>query len=224
MSVDVIFYITKCGYLAIFLLVFLQEIGAPNPIPNEFILLSAGYTVFIGALKFPIVLITIICADFFATLTLHTLFYFFGTIVLQSKPKWLPIPFRTIQYVKQRIETGGTSAIYIGRLLPFIRGYTSVIAGLLQIKTTIYIPVALITASIWSLFYLTVGILLGPVWERVLAYSSDFKRIIVVLAIVILLIYIMRISGKILIRKTNVKNGNAPYLKILQHNKISEQN
>jgi membrane protein DedA with SNARE-associated domain len=43
MPPELILYITKYGYIAIFVLIFLQEIGAPNPIPNEFVLLYSGY-------------------------------------------------------------------------------------------------------------------------------------------------------------------------------------
>ncbi|MCX6740828.1 MAG: hypothetical protein NTY61_00295 [Candidatus Parcubacteria bacterium] len=40
-------FITHYGYLAIFFLVFLQEIGVPNPVPNELVLLFSGYLAFL---------------------------------------------------------------------------------------------------------------------------------------------------------------------------------
>jgi membrane protein DedA with SNARE-associated domain len=36
-------YIIKYGYIALFSLVFLQEIGVPNNVPNELVLLFSGY-------------------------------------------------------------------------------------------------------------------------------------------------------------------------------------
>jgi len=56
-------YITKYGYFAIFSLVFLQEIGVPNPVPNELVLLFSGYLIFVGKLDFIIVLTTVVAAD-----------------------------------------------------------------------------------------------------------------------------------------------------------------
>ena len=50
-------YIIKYGYLAIFSLVFLQEIGVPNPVPNELVLLFSGYLTSTGKLNFTAVLI-----------------------------------------------------------------------------------------------------------------------------------------------------------------------
>jgi membrane protein DedA with SNARE-associated domain len=201
MPIEVIYYISKYGYLAIFLFVLLQEIGAPNPIPNEFILLSAGYMIFMGVLKFIFVLLTAIFADFVATIILHTIFYFSGVFILKSKIKWLPIPYKTIYYVKRRVEEGGISAIYIGRLMPFIRGYTSVIAGLLQIKLTRYIPVALITAIIWSTVYIVAGVLLGPIWDHLSISLNDLKHVIFTVSILIFAI----ISSRLIVKYITAK-------------------
>ncbi len=48
MPEDVVYYVTRYGYLAIFILVFLQEIGMPNPFPNELLLIFSGYLTFKG--------------------------------------------------------------------------------------------------------------------------------------------------------------------------------
>ena len=56
-------YIGKYGYIAIFSLIFLQEIGVPNPVPNELVLLFSGYLTSIGKLDFITVLLTVVAAD-----------------------------------------------------------------------------------------------------------------------------------------------------------------
>jgi membrane protein DedA with SNARE-associated domain len=57
MSPSLSAYILKYGYMAIFSLVFLQEIGVPNPVPNELVLLFSGYLTSIGQLHFTPVLL-----------------------------------------------------------------------------------------------------------------------------------------------------------------------
>jgi len=184
-------YITKYGYLAIFTLVFLQEIGMPNPIPNELLLLLSGYLTFTGALRLPIVILVAVSADFIGTSILHTAFYFSGAYILQHKPRWLPIPMKTIYKLKERISRNGQSGIYIGRLTPFIRGYTSVIAGLLQIKSRVFLPIALITAIIWATTFIAAGIVLGPVWNLVAANISNFRYVMLLIFAFILMIIIV---------------------------------
>ena len=199
---DLIIYITKYGYLAIFLLIFLQEIGAPNPVPNELVLLFSGYMIFLGVMKLPLVILAAILADFTGTCILHTVFYFSGAYILQHKPRWLPIPTRTIYKLKQQISKNGLGGIYFGRLTPFIRGYTSVIAGLLQIETRIFLPIALITASIWVVMYVTAGILLGPFWNQVVANINDIKYIMFIVFFTMLLI----IGIRLIMNKRSIKD------------------
>ena len=56
MPPEIILYISKYGYLAIFVVTFLQETGVPNPVPNELVLMFSGYLVFTGILHLPLVL------------------------------------------------------------------------------------------------------------------------------------------------------------------------
>jgi membrane protein DedA with SNARE-associated domain len=202
MPEDVIQYILKYGYLAIFVLVFLQEVGAPNPIPNELVLLFSGYLTFMGILKFPLVILAVVLADFAGTTILHTVFHYSGAYIIQHKPRWLPIPVKTIFKLKERMSKGGLVAIYIGRLSPFIRGYTSVIAGLLQIKSSVYLPIALITAIIWATVYITAGILLGPFWNHVIPNIKNVKFIMLLVLGAVILIILLRAC----IKHRNVKN------------------
>lgn len=181
MPPELILYIGKYAYFAIFALVFLQEIGVPNPIPNELVLLFSGYLTSKGILYFPLVILAAVLADFIGTSILHTVFFFSGAYLLQHKPHWLPLPIKIIIKLKNHIINKGQVGIYIGRLTPFIRGYTSVIARLLQIKSGIFLPIALITAFIWATIYVTAGKLLGPLWIYIV---PNFNIIIFIMILI----------------------------------------
>jgi membrane protein DedA with SNARE-associated domain len=199
---ELVIYILKYGYYAIFLFVFSQEIGLPNPIPNELVLLFSGYLAFMGLLKLPFVILAALLADFTGTCILFIIFYFFGNFILQHKPRWLPIPVKSLARLQERIAKNGLTGIYLGRLTPFIRGYTSVIAGLLQIKPKVFAPIALITATIWATMYVMAGILLGPFWSRVAPNVTSIKYIMLLVFSTIILIVILRA----LIKHWTVKN------------------
>ena len=51
MPEGVVYYITRYGYIAIFIILFLQEVGIPNPIPVELLLIFTGYLSFKGLLN-----------------------------------------------------------------------------------------------------------------------------------------------------------------------------
>lgn len=198
LSPEMISLISHYGYLAIFLLVFLQEVGAPNPLPNELLLLFAGYLSFAGALFFPWVILAAVAADLLGTSVLYLFSFSFGNYILKTRPRWLPIPYRTIEKLLKKVSRSGLRGIFIGRLSPFIRGYLSVITGLLQVRPRRYYPIAVATAFIWSLAYVVTGYLLGPYWSKVVPHLQNFGGIM--LGIFLLLVVI--IGGRYLVQRS----------------------
>jgi len=192
MPEELVIYILKYGYLAIFVFVFSQEVGLPNPVPNELVLIFSGYLIFMGILKLPLIILAAVLGDFTGTSILYTVFYFFGIYLFNHKPRWLPIPVKSILKLKDRISKNGLTGIYIGRLTPFIRGYTSVIAGLLQIKPKVFLPIAMITASIWATTCVTIGVLLGPFWSHVAPNLSSIRYFMLLIFTTIILVVILR--------------------------------
>src|ERR1700758_1146854 len=111
-------YLTHYGYYAIFLCVFLQELGVPNPITNELVLIFCGYLSYTKTLNFFKVIIVAISADFIGTSILFFIFYFFSKWVVSHSPKWLPLKGETIEKMKKRFLKRGQRSIFIGRLTP----------------------------------------------------------------------------------------------------------
>ena len=132
-------FVSQYGYFAVFLLVFLQEIGFPNPIPNELVLLFSGFLSFTGMLNFGLVIASAIVGDIISSTVLFFVFYKFGTIILDKKPKWIPISEAKIRKLSLKMNEKGLWAIFIGRVSPFIRGYVSVLSGLIRINYKDYL-------------------------------------------------------------------------------------
>jgi len=160
-------YILKYGYIAIFSLVFLQEIGVPNPVPNELVLLFSGYLISVGKLDFLTVWMTVAFAYTIASSLLYMTFYYFGQRLLQQWPH--VISTSTLDYLTTRISHQDRWGIYVGRLIPFIRGYTAVAAGLLKISPGIFLPAVLVSALTWSGGYVIAGKLLGHEYANVVS-------------------------------------------------------
>ncbi len=192
MPAQFIQYISHYGYLAIFVLILIQEIGIPTPIPNEILMLFSGYLAFTKALNLYLVLLTIITADFLGANILYAVFYFFGPYLLSHKPKWFPLSTQKINSISARIENGGLWTVFLGRVTPFIRGYISVIVGLLHLKTKSYVPITLITAALVTCTYVLTGHLLGPYWTEVAAKLSEIKYIVLFIVAVIVSFFIIR--------------------------------
>lgn len=184
--------IQQYGYLALFSFVFLQEVGAPNPVPNEIVLIASGYLIHSGYLSFFGVLSAIILADVSAAFILYMLFYFFGSWLTNSKPKWVPISTQTIMKLQQKVKAQGSSFVFLGRLAPFIRGYVAVVSGLSHINIKKYITIILLTTTIWGLFYLSIGYALSPYWQLVEPYFSKSTYVLVAVFLLIILIWLVK--------------------------------
>src|SRR5208337_4176495 len=91
LSSELSIYVTRYGYMAIFLLVILQELGVPNPVTNEFVLLFSGYLAFSGVLNLWLVCLTAVSADCVGTTILYAVFYVFGEYIMDHRPSWFPI-------------------------------------------------------------------------------------------------------------------------------------
>jgi len=175
-------YILKYGCLAIFSLVFLQEIGVPNPVPNELVLLFSGYLTSTGQLDFTAVLITVATADVLGSSVLYLTFYCCGQRVLQKWPHVMPTS--KLASLTASVSQKDRWSIYVGRHMPFLRGYTAVAAGLLKIPPRIFLPAVLLSALTWSGGYVTAGKLLGHEYVHVVSKLAIGKIVLAGLILV----------------------------------------
>jgi membrane protein DedA with SNARE-associated domain len=188
----VIDHLINYGYLSIFILVFLQESGFPNPLPNEILLLFSGYLSYTGNLNIVLVIVTAAIADFAGTNILYYLFYHAGNYLIMKKPRWLPIPVKRLGRIRSQINQGNIFNIIIFRCTPFTRGYVSALAGLLKIRQKLYMPLAILTAILWSSFYVITGYCIAPSWTVISGDTQSFKYILAAIFVLALIIVTAR--------------------------------
>jgi len=188
MPPELIAFIYNYGYLAIFLLIFAQEIGIPIPVPNELVLMFIGYLSLKGVLLLPFIIILAFLADFIGTNLLYMLFFFFGNYIINHKWRWFPLSKKRIISFSERINKGNKLTIYLCRFTPFVRGYVSVVTGLTRIKPSKYLPITFITAAVWSIMFVIIGRLIGPYFNYEENNIRNLKSIVLASVILILLI------------------------------------
>lgn len=193
---SLVHFITTYGYFAIFGLVFLQEIGIPNPVANELVLLFAGSLAYAGTLSFIGVFLSAILGDIIGTSLLYWVFYRFGNAVFEKKPKWIPLSRETIERLGERVRTHGGWGVFVGRLLPFVRGYASVAAGLFRVKPRTFFMAVLSSALLWTGGYVILGSIFGKYWIKVAETSGGIEKILGVAIGVTIVILVIRALAK----------------------------
>lgn len=197
--------VMQYGYIAIFLFIFLQELGVPNPITNEFVLLFSGYMAYTGALNFMKIIITAVSADFIGTSILYFVFYALNKhYILKKPPAWMAKMVVKLEKFKQKVDGGNQWGIFLGRLTPFIRGYISVAAGMLQIKPKVFLTTVLLSALVWSGGLVLSGYLMGPYWNQLAQKVGAFQFT----GLIILLIIAIFFAGRYFTHKELAKGGN----------------
>lgn len=189
---ELVFYLTKYGYYAIFLLVFIQELGIPNPITNELVLIFCGYLSYAGTLNVYKVILVAISADFIGTSILFFIFYSFSKWLLEHSPKWLPLNGETIEKLKTRLLRHGNRSVFVGRLTPFLRGYVSVAAGMLHVNRKAFLGTVIISAITWSGGLVLLGRLIGPYWNQMIKQSGLIENIVLIVVVIIAITFIGR--------------------------------
>jgi membrane protein DedA with SNARE-associated domain len=192
MPASLVHFITVYGYWAIFWLIFLQEIGVPNPVSNELVLLFSGSLAFTGLLSFPLIFFTAVFADILGATVLYVVFYFSGRAITRNKPKWLPISEKNIDNLKQPIAKHGKWAIFLGRMLPFARGYAAVAAGLLRINPFNFFFPVIVSALVWSGGFVTLGAIFGKYIAQVENTTQGVEKILLGAILITVLILIGR--------------------------------
>jgi membrane protein DedA with SNARE-associated domain len=200
-------YLAHYGYYAVFLFVFLQELGVPNPITNELVLMFCGYLSYTHTLNFYKVILVAITADFTGTCILFFIFYFFSKWLIDHSPKWLPLTGETIERLKKRFLKRGMRSIFIGRLTPFLRGYVSIAAGMLHVNRKAFLGTVIISAITWSGGLVLLGRLMGPYWNVVLRERGLVENIILFAVLIIIIIFIGRYFQRKQLQQNN-EEGN----------------
>jgi membrane protein DedA with SNARE-associated domain len=189
-------YLSHYGYYAVFLFVFLQELGVPNPITNELVLIFCGYLSYTKTLNFLKVILVAISADFIGTSILFFTFFFFSKWVVSHSPKWLPLTGATIEKMKKRFLKRGQRSIFIGRLTPFVRGYVSIAAGMLHVKPKLFLTTVIISAITWSGGLVLFGYLVGPYWNVMLRERGALENIGLLVLLAVGIIFVGRYFQK----------------------------
>lgn len=180
--------ISSLGYWGVFLAMTLES--ACIPIPSEAIMPFAGFVVSEG--KMTLWGITIVGA--LGNLVGSWIAYFVGLKggrpILEKYGKYILISHNELERADKWFERYGHEAVFIGRLLPGIRTFISLPAGIAEMdfkKFTIY---TLAGSLPWAFALGYIGVMLGPHWDSIKDYFHILD-IIVVIGIIVGIIYLI---------------------------------
>lgn len=183
-------FVQHYGYFA--LIVLSIATSACIPVPSEITYVLAGAlctTAVTGHVQFTLWGVIVVCS--LSALVGSQIAYEVGRgagrAVVERWGRWLLLGPKDLDSSERWFEKYGSATVLFGRLLPFVRSFISVPAGIAEMNRARFAILTLIGSAAWVALLSSLGYLAGSHWHRV---SGDFKDaewptiIVVVLALV----------------------------------------
>jgi membrane protein DedA with SNARE-associated domain len=196
--------IGSLGYWGVFIGMSLES--ACIPIPSEIIMPFSGFVVWQANTNMTLIGITIIGA--LGNLTGSLIAYFVGLKggrpLLEKYGKYLLITHSKLELADSWFLKYGGEAVLISRVLPIIRTFISLPAGIARMDIKKFILYTFIGSLPWSFVLGYIGVQLGPNWEIIRGYFHTLDIIVAIGLLGIIGYLIYKYKGKS--RKMNSKD------------------
>lgn len=188
-------FLTDWGYVALFITMVLENMNVP--IPSEIVLGFAGFLVSQHIFAFwPAVIVGTI-AGLVGSLLSYWIGYTGGRTVLMKYGKHMKLSTKKLIAADSWFQRYGGIAVFTGRLLPGIRTFISLPAGVAQYPLPHFIAFTVIGTVPWTMLLVYVGSLLGENWQTILDYHYEIAigSVVLVLVIIAIYMYLRRVKG-----------------------------
>lgn len=180
MQAWLIAFMQEYGYMGLFLLMIIENVFPP--IPSEVILTFGGFMTSMTYLSIPGVVIVASCGSFLGGLIL----YYIGRLLSPSRlerclesrwAKWLHFDKDDVLKTQNWFLKHGKKAVFFGRLVPIIRSFISIPAGMAQMSFWSYSLYTLLGTILWDVLLVLAGSYLGTQWSHISSFMSEYDLV-----------------------------------------------
>ncbi len=172
------------GYPGIFIMTFLESTVAP--IPSELTMIPAGYLISKGEMHFVPVFLLSIAGTVCGSLFNYWMAYHFGRRFLMAYGKYMFFPPEKMEKLERYFRAHGEISTFTGRLIPGLRHFISIPAGLAHMDLKRFCLFTGLGGSIWMFTLIVVGYVIGGNKELVKEYMPmiTYATIAIVMAMI----------------------------------------
>lgn len=152
------------GYFGIFILMAIES--SIIPLPSEVIMIPAGYLVFLGKMDFTLAVIAGSLGSLLGALVNYYIAIKLGRKFIKRYGKYFFMSEKSLDKTEEFFKKHGHISTFIGRLLPLIRHYISLPAGLAKMSLIVFSIYTTLGALIWVIVLTYFGYWLGGSFEH----------------------------------------------------------
>ena len=162
------------------------------PIPSEATLPFAGYLVSLDKMNFHVAA----WSSAVGCLIGSAISYYIGVIggrkFVEKYGKYFFVTQEDLEDADKWVEKYGDWAFFICRMLPIIRTFISLPAGILKAKKRTFFILTFLGSLIWSYALVKVGVELGEHMDKIMPLWHKFDEVIIILFILLAGIYLYK--------------------------------
>lgn len=181
--------------LAIFLILFLEDLGIPMPIPADVVVMYAGFRLREATLNPYIALPLMLLAVNLAATTLYFIVRRGGRPLVDRFGHYLHLDAQRLTKAEAWLERRGAVGIYLGRVLPGVRLATVVVCGLFKTPLRIFLPAQFLGVTTYLVIFLLLGYAFGP-------QAAEFIRLPAI-SIRLVLLVMFAVAVPLILRRLN---------------------
>jgi len=198
--------ITTLSYAGVALLMAIES--ANIPLPSEFIMPYAGYLVQQGKLNFHLAAFAGAAGCVLGSIPSYWLGQRGGREFLLKHGKWLLLSEHDLTTAERWTDRYGDWAFFICRMLPVVRTFISVPAGILDAHFNLFVLFTFLGSLIWSYALVWVGVKFGENLEAFKPLWHKFDAVVIGLLVVLGVLYIWKHVRHIRADQKKIRNNN----------------
>ena len=174
--------VSSWGYAGIFVMMFLES--SFFPFPSEVAMIPAGYLAHKGEMSLALAFISGTLGSLLGAIFNYYLCYFFGREIILKYGKFVGITHEKMDKFEAFFNKHGEISTFNSRLIPGIRQYISLPAGLAKMNIFRFCLFTTLGAGIWCAVLLGVGYFLGsnPDEQTLLAITITLLTVVAVIS------------------------------------------
>ncbi|MDH6369909.1 membrane protein DedA with SNARE-associated domain [Paenibacillus sp. PastF-3] len=162
------------------------------PIPSEVIMLSGGWLVAQGSLTFMEVAVAGIFGNLIGSIIAYYIGKAGGRRLLEKYGKYILLNEHHLEQSERWFDRYGESTVFFTRMLPFIRTFISLPAGIAGMKAWKFIVFTALGCIPWNLALIYLGYRLGDNWSIVEQYIRPISYTICGIVLLLLIWWLVR--------------------------------
>lgn len=178
----IITFLQEYGYVAMFVAMVLEN--ANIPIPSEVVLGFAGYLIAQHIFDMTTTIIVGSLAGIIGSVLSYWIGQYGGRPLLLKYGKYVFFNEHKFQMAENLFDKYGGAAVFFGRLIPGVRTFISLPAGIARYPMHKFILWTVIGTLPWTILLVWMGAKLGAHWQDLIQYNHVFLYIVVAIVVV----------------------------------------